>query len=75
MEEGMGHILTESEIDHLTKPRRQRAAQARVLEKMLGCKLHRRPDGLPLVTSDMLDCLKGERTTTANTENGLNWGT
>lgn len=42
----MSIVLTESEIDQLTKPRRQRAAQKRVLERMLGCKLARRPDGL-----------------------------
>lgn len=72
----MSVILTEQEIDLLTKPRRQRAAQARILEKMLGCKLARRPDGLPLVTRDMLARLSGEPQEAANSNsNGLNWGT
>lgn len=70
-------ILTEEEIDQLTKPRRQRAAQARILERMLGCKLARRPDGLPLVTRDMLARLEGAPKDAANcgSSNGLNWGT
>lgn len=75
MEKAMSHILTEAEIDHLTKPRRQHAAQTRILEKMLGCKLARRPDGLPVVTSDMLARLDGKQHTAANADNGLNWGT
>lgn len=71
----MSIVLTESEIDQLTKPRRQRAAQKRVLERMLGCKLARRPDGLPIVTRDMLARLNGDRSEAANSGNGLNWGT
>lgn len=72
-------VLTEAEIDQLTKPRKQRAAQTKVLEKMLGCKLARRPDGLPIVTYDMLARLNGEPREAANANtapgNGLNWGT
>lgn len=72
----MTKLLTEAEIDNLTKPRRQRAAQTRLLERMLGCKLVRRPDGLPLVTHDMLRRLDpNERQDQAATNNGLNWGT
>ena len=71
----MSTILPEEEIDRLTKPITQRAAQTRRLEKLLGCKLARRPDGLPLVTMDMLARLNGGASTAANADNGLNWGT
>lgn len=71
----MSIVLTETEIDQLTKPKKQRAAQKRVLERMLGCELARRPDGLPIVTRDMLARLNGERREAANSGNGLNWGT
>lgn len=71
----MSIVLSESEIDQLTKPKKQRAAQTRVLEKMLGCKLARRPDGLPIVTKDMLSRLGLEKREAANSGNGLNWGT
>ncbi|MBF5006302.1 hypothetical protein [Diaphorobacter caeni] len=70
----MSTILPEEEIDRLTKPRTQRAAQTRYLEKLLGCKLARRPDGLPLVTPEMLARLNGGAEPVPDANNGLNWG-
>ncbi|MEG0921310.1 MAG: hypothetical protein RSD57_13500 [Comamonas sp.] len=69
----MTDILSEEQIDKLTKPLRQRAAQTRRLEKVLRCKLERRPDGLPMVTPDMLARLSGSRQDAPKTSNGLNW--
>lgn len=40
--------LTDAEIDEICRPRRQGAAQIRYL-RSLGIKVHRRPDGTPLV--------------------------
>lgn len=42
--------LTEQEVNELCTPRKQRAAQMRFIEKVLGIPVAgRRPDGLPLV--------------------------
>jgi hypothetical protein len=63
-------ILTEDEIDLLTRPIRQRAAQARKLSALLGCEVKRRPDGLPLVTRHMLERLEPKQ---AQNDAGINW--
>jgi hypothetical protein len=64
-------ILSEQEIDQLTAPIRQHAAQARRLSAMLGCEVKRRPDGLPIVTRAMLDRL--EPKSKAQNDAGINW--
>ena len=69
----MTDILSEEQIDKLTKPLRQRAAQTRRLEKVLRYKLERRPDGLPMVTPDMLARLGNTKSEASNTSYGLNW--
>lgn len=66
----MSDILSEAEIDQLTKPVRQRAAQARHLSAMLGCEVKRRPDGLPIVTRQMLERLQPAE---AQNDAGINW--
>lgn len=70
----MTDILDEEQINKLTKPLRQRAAQTRWLEKALRCKLERRPDGLPMVTPEMLSRLNGATPQAPEADNGLNWG-
>jgi hypothetical protein len=64
-------ILSEAEIAELTKPLTQHAAQARKLAAMLGCKIQRRPDGLPIVTRQMLSRL--EPAIQAQNDAGINW--
>lgn len=66
----MSDILSEQEIYQLTAPIKQRAAQARKLAELLGCEVKRRPDGLPIVTRQMLERL--ERTEAQN-DAGINW--
>lgn len=69
----MSTILSEAEIDALTAPVRQRAAQARHLSALLGCEVKRRPDGLPIVTRSMLERLGG-RQGEAHNDAGIIWG-
>lgn len=66
----MSEILTEQEIFQLTAPIKQKAAQARRLSQLLGCKVKRRPDGLPIVTRQMLERLQ---TAEAHNDAGINW--
>ena len=66
-------ILDEAEIDKLTKPLTQGAAQARRLSTMLGCPVKRRPDGLPVVTRAMLARLGSDNP--APPDAGINWPT
>lgn len=66
----MSEILTADEIYQLTAPIKQKAAQARKLSALLGCEVKRRPDGLPIVTRQMLERLQpGE----AQNDAGINW--
>lgn len=65
----MSDILTEAEIYQLTAPIKQKAAQARRLSELLGCPVKRRPDGLPIVTRQMLERLD----TKAQNDAGINW--
>ena len=69
----MNVILSEDEIDRLCKPLTQRAAQARKLSAMLGCTVKRRPDGLPIVTPNMLERLEGGGSVKAQNDAGINW--
>ncbi len=66
-------ILSEAEIDALTAPVKQHAAQARRLAAMLGCAIKRRPDGLPIVTRAMLARLDGNQDAQAQNDAGINW--
>lgn len=66
----MGDLLTEQEIYQLTAPITQRAAQARRLRELLGCEIKRRPDGLPIVTRQMLSRLQPSE---AQNDAGINW--
>lgn len=66
----MSDILSEAEIYQLTAPIRQRAAQARKLSELLGCEVKRRPDGLPIVTRQMLERLQPKQ---AQNDAGINW--
>lgn len=63
-------ILSEAEIDAMCKPLTQRAAQARHLSALLGCQIKRRPDGLPVVTREMLGRLNSKGTAQ---DAGINW--
>jgi hypothetical protein len=63
-------LLTEQEIYQLTAPITQRAAQARKLSALLGCEVKRRPDGLPIVTRQMLSRLQPSE---AQNDAGINW--
>lgn len=65
----MSDILTEAEIFQLTAPIKQHAAQARKLRELLGCEVKRRPDGLPIVTRQMLERLD----TKAQNDAGIVW--
>lgn len=65
--------LSESDIDALTKPLTQRAAQKRTLERMLGVKLKARPDGLPIVTQSMVDGMYQQQQTVASNDAGIKW--
>lgn len=67
----MSELLTEAEIDALTKPVRQRAAQARHLSALLGMEIKRRPDGLPIVTRQMLARLAAQPG--AQNDAGITW--
>lgn len=69
----MNGILTKDEIDRLTYPLTQGAAQARRLSQMLRCPIQRRPDGLPVVTHKMLDRLEGEDREMAQNDAGIIW--
>lgn len=62
-------ILSEDEIYQLTAPVKQGAAQARKLKELLGCEVKRRPDGLPIVTRQMLERLDGK----ADNDAGIDW--
>jgi hypothetical protein len=64
-------ILSEAEIRELTKPRTQGAAQARHLARLLGCQVKRRPDGLPIITRQMLSRLNSEAK--AQNDAGITW--
>lgn len=64
--------LNESAIDDLTRPLTQRAAQRRALERMLGVKLKARPDGLPIVTQEMIDGMYKQNPAASN-EPGFKW--
>jgi hypothetical protein len=66
----MSDILSAEEIYQLTAPITQHAAQARHLSAMLGCEVKRRPDGLPIVTRQMLSRLQP---TEAQNDAGINW--
>jgi len=68
----VSEILDDSEIEHLTRGVTQGAARARRLEKMLGCKVPRRPDGFPVVTRDMLSRLDTTKHQTP-ADAGINW--
>lgn len=57
----MSDILSKEEIDQLTAPIRQKAAQTRWLSDLLGIPVKRRPDGLPIVTRKMLGRLEQEQ--------------
>jgi hypothetical protein len=48
------NLVDDDEIERMTRPLKQGFARAKRLEKMLGCKIPRRPDGFPVVTRDML---------------------
>lgn len=66
-------ILTESQVNELTKPIKQRAAQRRHLERLFGVELKTRADGLPIVPTALVDHLY---TTTASNDSepsGINW--
>lgn len=65
----MSEILSEAEIAQLTAPLKQHAAQARRLSALLGCEIKRRPDGLPIVTRQMLQRLDRK----AQNDAGINW--
>lgn len=65
----VSEILTEAEIAQLTAPLKQHAAQARRLSALLGCEIRRRPDGLPIVTRQMLQRLERK----AQNDAGINW--
>lgn len=67
----MTDLLSEAEIDHLTAPIRQHAAQARRLSAMLGCEVRRRPDGLPIITRAMLERLDPK--SKAQNDAGITW--
>jgi hypothetical protein len=67
----MKAILSEAEIAELCKPLTQGAAQARRLSALLGCKVKRRPDGLPIITRAMLDRLDSQAP--AQNDAGINW--
>ncbi len=67
----MSAILSKAEIDELTAPRTQGAAQARHLAALLGCPIRRRPDGLPIVTRAMLNRL--DPRAKAQNDAGINW--
>lgn len=66
-------LLSAAEIDALTAPVTQHAAQARRLSAMLGCAVKRRPDGLPIVTRTMLSRLEGRTDAKAQNDAGINW--
>lgn len=66
----MSEILSPEEIYQLTAPIKQKAAQARRLSAMLGCQVKRRPDGLPIVTRQMLERLEHKE---AQNDAGINW--
>lgn len=67
----MNAILSEAEILELTKPLTQGHAQARHLEALLGIKIKRRPDGLPIVTRSMLERLDPK--SKAQNDAGITW--
>jgi hypothetical protein len=69
----MSELLSKAEIDELTAPRKQGAAQARHLAAILGCPIKRRPDGLPIVTRAMLARLSGQSQAGAQNDAGINW--
>ncbi len=66
-------ILSAEEIDALTAPVTQHAAQARHLSAMLGCPIRRRPDGLPIVTRAMLARLGERQEAKAQNDAGITW--
>lgn len=65
----MSEILTADEIYQLTAPIKQPAAQTRKLSALLGCEVKRRPDGLPIVTRQMLERLQSK----AENDAGITW--
>lgn len=65
-------FLTESEVDGLTKPLTQRAAQVRRLRQLLGIEdFPRRPDGFPLIGRKMAEAKLNNETTAPS--GGFNW--
>lgn len=68
----MNDLLSKAEIDALTAPCKQGAAQARHLAAILGCPIKRRPDGLPIVTRAMLARLERQEAKAQN-DAGINW--
>jgi hypothetical protein len=67
----MSLLLTDDEIAALCKPLKQGYAQARHLSQMLGCQIKRRPDGLPIVTRQMLERLDTSKA--PQNDAGINW--
>ncbi|MFG0675908.1 hypothetical protein [Delftia sp. WSY_7] len=65
--------LTEEEIDGLCKPLKQRFAQRRYIEQVLGLPIAGiRPDGLPLVGRTMADEKLNNKKPSAS-ERGFKW--
>ncbi|MBF6630288.1 MAG: hypothetical protein ITG01_03925 [Comamonas sp.] len=67
--------LTEQEVNELCAPLKQRAAQARFIEVVLGIKVTgKRPDGLPLVgRTAVAQKLNNEQTLTPSPKYGFKW--
>ncbi|KAF1019670.1 MAG: hypothetical protein GAK30_02986 [Paracidovorax wautersii] len=67
-------FLTEAEIDQLTSPVKQHAAQARRLCALLGVKdLPRRPDGLPIVGRALAEERLNQVGSKRPASNAFNW--
>lgn len=67
----MSEVLSKEEIDQLTAPVKQGAAQVRHLTRLLGCQIKRRPDGVPIVTRKMLERLHEDDK--ESDDAGINW--
>lgn len=66
--------LTSEEVNDLCAPLKQRAAQCRFIEKVLGLPISgTRPDGLPLVGRTIADEILNQRRTNTATVRGFNW--
>lgn len=65
--------LTEAEVNDLCAPLKQRAAQCRFIEKVLGIPVHgKRPDGLPIVGRAAAEQRLNNQQPT-DTRSGFNW--